>query len=79
MDQRFTKKERLQKRKEFQRVFDKGKVFSNDQTTIYALLNDDSVSRLEALLHESSGLAPVLLGVVVVSGEPGPGHCRYRE
>ena len=58
MDQRFTKKERLQKRKEFQRVFDKGKVFSNDQTTIYALLNDDSVSRLGLVVGRKFGNAP---------------------
>ncbi len=58
MDQRFTKKERLLKRKEFQKVFDEGKVFSNDQTTIYALLNDDPVSRLGLVVGKKFGNSP---------------------
>ncbi|ODS31971.1 MAG: ribonuclease [Candidatus Scalindua rubra] len=58
MDQRFTKKERLRKRKEFQKVFDEGKVFSNDQTTVYALLNNDSVSRLGFVVGRKFGNAP---------------------
>ena len=58
MDQRFTKKERLLKRKEFQKVFDEGKVFSNDQTTVYALLNDDPVSRLGLVVGRKFGNSP---------------------
>jgi ribonuclease P protein component len=58
MDQRFTRKERLQKRKEFQRVFDEGKVFGNDQITVYALLNDDSVSRLGLVVGRKFGNSP---------------------
>ena len=58
MDQRFTRKERLQKRKEFQKVFDEGKVFSNDQTTVYALLNDDPVSRLGLVVGRKFGNSP---------------------
>ncbi len=58
MDQRFTRKERLLKRKEFQRVFDKGKAYSNDQIKIYALLNDGSVSRLGLVVGRKYGNAP---------------------
>ncbi len=58
MDQRFTKKERLLKRKEFQKVFDEGKVFSNDQVTVYALLNDDPVSRLGLVVGRKFGNSP---------------------
>ncbi len=58
MDQRFTKKERLLKRKEFQKVFNEGKVFSNDQTTVYALLNDDPVSRLGLVVGRKFGNSP---------------------
>lgn len=58
MDQRFTKKERLLKRKEFQEVFDKGKVFGNDQIKIYALLNNGIVSRLGLVVGRKFGNAP---------------------
>jgi len=58
MDQRFTKKERLLKRKEFQKVFDEGKAFSNDQVTVYALLNDDPVSRLGLVVGRKFGNSP---------------------
>jgi ribonuclease P protein component len=58
MDQRFTKKERLLKRKEFQRVFDKGKAYGNDQVKIYVLLNDDSVSRLGLVVGRKFGNSP---------------------
>ncbi|MDR4498457.1 MAG: ribonuclease P protein component [Candidatus Scalindua sp.] len=46
MDQRFGRKERLRKRTEFQKVFHEGKVFSNDQIIVYALLNSTRISRL---------------------------------
>ena len=46
MDQRFGRKERLRKRAEFQKVFHEGKVFSNDQIILYALLNSTKISRL---------------------------------
>ena len=58
MDQRFTKKERLLKRKEFQRVFDKGKAYGNDQVKIYALLNDDPISRLGLVVGRKFGNSP---------------------
>jgi ribonuclease P protein component len=58
MDQRFTRKERLRKRKEFQRVFDEGKVYGNDQITVYALLNNDSVSRLGLVVGRKFGNSP---------------------
>ena len=58
MDQRFTRKERLLKRKEFQRVFDQGKVYGNDQVKIYALLNDGTVSRLGLVVGRKFGNAP---------------------
>jgi ribonuclease P protein component len=58
MDQRFTKKERLLKRNEFQRVFDKGKIYGNDQVKIYALLNNSPVSRLGLVAGRKFGNAP---------------------
>ncbi len=58
MDQRFSKKERLRKRKEFQQVFDKGERFGNDQLKIYALPNDESVSRLGLVVGRKFGNAP---------------------
>ena len=58
MDQRFTRKERLLKRKEFQRVFDQGKVYGNDQVKIYAFLNDGTVSRLGLVVGRKFGNAP---------------------
>ncbi len=58
MDQRFTKKERLQKRREFQQVFDKGKRYGNDQVKIYALVNDFPLSRLGLVVGKKFGNAP---------------------
>ncbi len=58
MDQRFSKKERLQKRKEFQHVFDNGERYGNDQLKIYALSNGDSVSRLGLVVGRKFGNAP---------------------
>jgi len=58
MDQRFSRKERLRKRKEFQQVFDKGERFGNDQLKIYALSNGDSVSRLGLVVGRKFGNAP---------------------
>ncbi len=58
MDQRYTKKERLRKRREFQQVFDKGKRYGNYQVNIYALINDVSVSRLGLVVGKKFGNAP---------------------
>ena len=58
MDQRFTWKERLHKRKEFQKVFNEGKIFENDQIKIYALLNNTSHSRLGLVVGKKFGNAP---------------------
>lgn len=58
MDQRLTRVERLRKRSEFQRVFDEGKVFSNDQITVYALLNDNPISRLGLVVGRKFGNSP---------------------
>jgi ribonuclease P protein component len=58
MNQRFTKKERLQKRREFQQVFDKGKKYGNDQVKMYALVNDVSLSRLGLVVGKKFGNAP---------------------
>lgn len=57
MDHRFSKKERLRKRKEFQKVFYEGKVFNNDQIIVYALLNNSEVSRLGITVGRKFGNA----------------------
>lgn len=58
MDQGFSKKERLLKRKEFQLVFDKGERYGNDQLKIYALSNGSSVSRLGLVVGRKFGNSP---------------------
>mgnify|MGYP000129656742 FL=1 len=58
MDQRFSKKERLRKRKEFQHVFETGKRYGNDQLKIYAVSNADSVSRLGLVVGKKFGNSP---------------------
>jgi len=58
MNQRFTKKERLQKRREFQQVFEKGKRYVNDQVKVYVLANDVSLSRLGLVAGKKFGNAP---------------------
>ena len=58
MDQGFSKKERLLKRKEFQLVFDKGEKFGNTQLKIYALANGSSVSRLGLVVGRKFGNSP---------------------
>ncbi len=58
MDQGFSKKERLLKRKEFQLVFDKGEKFGNNQLKIYALSNGNSVSRLGLVVGRKFGNSP---------------------
>ena len=58
MDQGFSKKERLLKRKEFQLVFDKGEKFGNNQLKIYALANGSSVSRLGLVVGRKFGNSP---------------------
>ncbi|MCP5005170.1 MAG: ribonuclease P protein component [Planctomycetes bacterium] len=57
MDHRFSRNERLRKRKEFQTVFQKGKVFGNDQITVYALLNKTEISRLGITVGRKFGNA----------------------
>ncbi len=58
MDQGFSKRERLLKRKEFQLVFDKGGKFGNNQLKIYALPNGNSVSRLGLVVGRKFGNSP---------------------
>jgi ribonuclease P protein component len=58
MDQGFSKKERLLKRKEFQLVFDNGERFGNNQLKIYALSNGNSVSRLGLVVGRKFGNSP---------------------
>ena len=58
MDQGFSKKERLLKRKEFQLVFDKGEKFGNSQLKIYALANGSSVSRLGLVVGRKLAIHP---------------------
>jgi len=58
MDQGFSKKERLRKRREFQLVFDKGERFGNNQLKIYALSNGNSVSRLGLVVGRKFGNSP---------------------
>lgn len=57
MDHRFTWKERLHKRKEFQKVFDEGKIFNNEQIKVFALLNNSPVSRLGLVVGRKFGNA----------------------
>ncbi len=57
MDHRFSEKERLRKRREFQKVFKEGKVFSNDQIIVYALLNSGEISRLGITVGRKFGNA----------------------
>ncbi len=57
MNQRFTWKERLRKKKEFQRVFDEGRIFNNEQIKVYALLNNSSISRLGLVVGKKFGNA----------------------
>ncbi len=58
MDQGFSKKERLLKRKEFQLVFDKGEKFRNNQLKVYALSNGNSVSRIGLVVGRKFGNSP---------------------
>ncbi|MCP4255564.1 MAG: ribonuclease P protein component [Candidatus Scalindua sp.] len=58
MDQGFSKKERLRKRKEFQLVFDKGERYGNYQLKIFALSNGSSVSRLGLVVGRKFGNSP---------------------
>ncbi len=58
MDQGFSKRERLLKRKEFQQVFDNGERYGNDQLKVYAWPNADSVSRLGLVVGKKFGNAP---------------------
>ena len=58
MDQGFSKKERLLKRKEFQQVFDNGERYGNDQLKVYAWQNTDSISRLGLVVGKKFGNAP---------------------
>ncbi len=57
MDYRFTWKERLHKRKEFQKIFDEGIVFNNEQIKVFALLNNSPVSRLGLVVGRKFGNA----------------------
>ncbi|MFQ5963277.1 MAG: ribonuclease P protein component [Candidatus Scalinduaceae bacterium] len=48
----------MRKKKEFQKVFDEGKIFINDQIKVYASLNHSSISRLGFVVGKKFGNAP---------------------
>ena len=57
MNARFTKSERLLKKKEFQRVFDEGRTFRNNELLVYALPNGMDKSRLGLVVGKKVGHA----------------------
>lgn len=57
MDVRFPKSERLQKKKEFQRVFDEGRKFRNNELLVYAMPNGRNKSRLGLVVGKKVGNA----------------------
>ena len=46
MNFQFTKAEHLTRKKEFERVFDEGKIFKNNEVVLYVVPNDFQHSRL---------------------------------
>lgn len=57
MNVRFPKSERLLKKKEFQRVFDEGRTFRNNELLVYALPNGMDKSRLGLIVGKKAGNA----------------------
>jgi len=57
MNFQFTKAERLTRKKEFERVFDEGKVLKNDKVVFYVTPNDFQHSRLGLVVSKKVGNA----------------------
>src|SRR3990172_8259682 len=55
MDFQFTKAEHLTRKKEFERVFDEGKVFKNNEVVLYVIPNDFLHSRLGLVVSKKLG------------------------
>ena len=58
MNFRFTKAEHLTRKKEFERVFDEGKIFKNNEVVLYVVPNDFQYSRLGLVVSKKVGNAP---------------------
>jgi len=58
MNFQFTKAERLTRKKEFERVFNEGKVLKNDKVVFYVTLNDFQHSRLGLVVSKKVGDSP---------------------
>lgn len=57
MNFRFTKAERLTKKKEFERVFSEGKVFKDTKIVFYIIANDCQYSRIGLVVSKKVGNA----------------------
>lgn len=57
MNFRFTKAERLTRKKEFEKVFHEGKVFKNGKVVLYVIPNDLQHSRLGLIVSKKVGNA----------------------
>ena len=58
MNFQFTKAERLTRKKEFERVFNEGKVLKNDKVVFYVTPNDFLYSRLGLVVSKKVGNSP---------------------
>lgn len=58
MDFQFTKAEHLTRKKEFERVFNEGKVLKNDKIVFYVTPNDIQYSRLGLVVSKKVGNSP---------------------
>ena len=58
MNFQFTKAEHLTRKKEFERVFDEGKIFKNNEVVLYVVPNDFQYSRLGLVVSKKVGNAP---------------------
>ena len=54
----FRKAEHLTRKKEFERVFDEGKVFKNNEVVLYVIPNDFLHSRLGLVVSKKVGNSP---------------------
>jgi len=57
MDFKFTKQERIKKKKEFEKVFQEGKVIKNGKVVLYVMPNGLDVSRLGLVVSKKVGNA----------------------
>ena len=57
MDFQFTKAEHLTRKKEFERVFNEGRVFKNNEVVLYVIPNDFLHSRLGLVVSKKVGNA----------------------